>query len=737
MESFAVLLEDSALPVIGEEPCSDELALADLDGIDLDDEGFFLETLIYYNEKPVGITNETFPTIANNFPEFGIFEGVPSQQIVDDIGGVLLTGMAQINNSNGDFSFITGGNFSLVGNVEGSQIDPTLFARFVTTLWSVYYDSLSPGISIDPIAPNIKKHMVRYIGNVINTDLGRVMREADYTMKKWWIGTERPYIPGFRNSDELNADRGTIYVGVSKRNWFVPENMIFRQVGNMLLFKSGRMTLKTEFVNRDTRISADPADVKFAQFFTEHYDEIAKKHPIYQELLDYAKLVGLANYLKINRIPLLWFLMANKDLLLTEDSPGTVDELIRGSKYFKGIEISGGVEMTFQPGQYIYDQSAITAINQAINKHRPSHKTVSQMMLGKEVAISQSSNQNFSFQFENKEYSVIHQHSTSSGVDRRGIRYQTDIALKNGIEPGLELVRYYDPNQSERFGSFGKGWHLLKPYSIELVDKDTVHFGHYIIKKRIAVVNNLSGTRETLTFNDDRFVAAAYVPNSIEESQVLALLPMTDNSLILRDKIGNEFHFDRTWNMVNMFLGPHFQMGFEYTEGLLTQFEEKPYELEIVGNKYTDFLNIKVPTHLKLKNFLTGESELLTFKKRWGIAAYVPDEEKSIVRKMVLMTDGSFRLVDWENNEVVFFPDGTFNGLFPNQDAQRVVSAITQGIYRVEFGISLDERNRVRISNATLFKQGQSTPLLRMKYFYDEKGRLARIRRSDEVIAQN
>jgi len=41
---------------------------------------------------------------------------------------------------------------------------------------------------------------VRYIGRVVNTDLGRVMREADYLMKKWAVGTEKPITAAFRAS---------------------------------------------------------------------------------------------------------------------------------------------------------------------------------------------------------------------------------------------------------------------------------------------------------------------------------------------------------------------------------------------------------------------------------------------------------------------------------------------------------------------------------------------------------
>ena len=132
-----------------------------------------------------------------------------------------------------------------------------------------------------------------------------------------------------------------------------------------MIFKGGRMTLKTEYLGRDRskpptisdlsrcdgdRLDnkapiddgADPANEDFACWFTAHYGEIADKHKVFTDLFEYAKLVSLAGYLKSRGIPLLWFLLANKDLILTEDSPRTVKAFAKNSKYVHHIEISGG-----------------------------------------------------------------------------------------------------------------------------------------------------------------------------------------------------------------------------------------------------------------------------------------------------------------------------------------------------------------------------------------------------------
>ena len=131
-------------------------------------------------------------------------------------------------------------------------------------------------------------------------------------MKKWAVGTERPAYPGFQNVDRLSATSGLELLGVSRRFWFVPEDLQFRRGGDLLLFDRGRMRLNTEYNADGMRGQASSADTVFAEFFTKHYDGIAEKYPVYQELFEYAKLVSLARYLKDQGVPLHWFLMCTR-----------------------------------------------------------------------------------------------------------------------------------------------------------------------------------------------------------------------------------------------------------------------------------------------------------------------------------------------------------------------------------------------------------------------------------------
>ena len=169
-------------------------------------------------------------------PPVGTIGRFPTPQYSPNVGGVLLSGTATVSGKSAGNVDLSRGGFSLVVDGQNAQLDPKTFRKFITALWAVYYSDQDPGISIDPIEWGGKDHVVRYIGRVINTDLGRVMREADYLMKKWAVGTERPNEPGFMNPDDVKGQKGGSYYGASSRFWFVPENMSFKRSGGALVF---------------------------------------------------------------------------------------------------------------------------------------------------------------------------------------------------------------------------------------------------------------------------------------------------------------------------------------------------------------------------------------------------------------------------------------------------------------------------------------------------------------------
>jgi hypothetical protein len=740
------------------------------------------------------------------------------------IGGVLLHQVAKIKEGQNAQVDLAAGDFSLIIEGKNAQLNPGTFKKFITALWAVYYGEQDPGISIDPIAPGSEKHMVRYIGKVVNTDLGRVMRDADYLMKKWAVGTERPDIPGFKNPDDVAAEEGVKYVGIASRFWFVPEDMSFKQSDNMLLFDKGNMKVKTEYMCQNADRKADQANEKFAEFFTDHYQEIAQKYPVYNELFEYAKMVSLAKYLKENNVPLFWFLMANKDLAITEDSPGTVDALAKGSDYFKNIYIEGGVEL----GQtnYVYDYNAVMAINKAASSlaNAADSKTT---LLSSPDSEKKPPSLPFSFELKGQNYSVLPQHSLTSGKDRRGIRYQTDIAFRDAgfmltdqsfemlrsevlytfvansdasdsqsadqqeltyreasektdkllmrleklkdkkfsdekdfakvVEENidalenseqlkqlilknayfntiLEIARYYNPNNQD-IGELGIGWHLLIPYRIKPVDDTKKEFLNILVPKQMAMENLITGQKEILTFSTDRYSIAGYVPDKIQSSQVVGLFIMNDASYRLADKLGNEFWFDQTGRLTDMCFSENHRVHFEYLQTIENDFEKSPYLLQAVGSEQIEFLNVLLPKTMIVKNIINDTNDVLVFTDNSDKPGYVPKNDKiSRFKRLSLMSDGSFTLLDKQGNETVFSAAGKFERLTPSQDFN-LVKSIAAGQYKVDFKYTIDNSGRILIANARLSEKEKSKTIYSVNYEYDEEGRLCKANASNLKIA--
>ncbi|MCD4679866.1 MAG: hypothetical protein K8S00_05710 [Bacteroidales bacterium] len=778
-----------------------------------------------------GLSSNSF-----NFKQYRPLMRSPSH----NIGGVMLSGVASLAGSGPAKVDLSGGNFSFIVDGKNARLAPEAFRKFITALWTVYYSNQDPGISIDPIAPGVDKHLVRYIGKVVNTDLGRVMRDADYLMKKWSVGTERPDIRGFKNPDEYAARARKLYLAAS-RFWFVPENMRFKRSDDMLLFDDGRMTIQTEYLTDSAQKSADPANEKFANFFTEYYTDISEKYPVYKELFDYAKMVSLAKYLKEQGIPLFWFLMANKDLVITEDSPGTVDELVKGSDYFRDITISGGVNLDFDvedQEHYVYDQTAVKAINEARSKLSSSTQSTTSMSYDRKT--TKMGPDPFSFDLGKESYTVVPQHSLTSGKDRRGIRYQTDMALQGrglqltqqsldilkadlvyretmeemepvlktmkkhnldqeeiyalyqvkkkraeksveGILGGLdkiknkkysdknefitalelsigaeqterlkyqiskvsyystnlELVRYFNPKKRSS-GEFGNGWRLLVPYSIKSYGKTKTEFSNLIIPEKMALVNLLTGEEEILTFSTERYSNAGYVPEKLENSQVVGLFMMTDASYRLADKLGNEFWFNPRGCLTDMVFSKDHHIQYEYLDGFTDSFEKPPYSIEPPDKERVAFLNVTIPKRMKLKDHVHGVSEILTFSDKGKRAGYVPENVgKSRFKIMVLMSDASFRLIDRNGNETALTSSGRFEKMAVS-DERPMVSAVSQGNHRIAFKYTIDNSGDVIIASASLSEgEKHESPIFMVKYEYDSEGRLADIKKINVKMAGN
>jgi hypothetical protein len=676
---------------------------------------------------------------AGGIPDFRSVErlGGPSS----GIGGVMLSGVAEIDGDGLAEVTLADGSFSLVIDGKNARIDPRLYRKFVTALWCVYYSDQDPGISLDPpdrdrdwdkkqdekefMKP--EKHSVRHIGRVANTDLARVMREADYLMKKWAVGTERANYPGFKSVDGYYASGDAKHVGIGRRFWFVPEDLRFRQGGGLLLFDRGRMRLNTEYDRDGMRGQASPADQAFADFFTERYEAIAHKHRIYEELFEYAKLVSLAKYLKEQGVPLHWFLMAHKDLVLTEESPTEVDGLLKRSDCVRGLVTKGGVNLAATPS-YRYDAETEATINRVFSR-LPATSSLAAGGAGDQTA-SHIVPRKTSFDVAGESYTVLPQHSVACNKDCRGVRYQTDLALRQEGRPGLELVRYFDPQRQDG-GEFGAGWHLLIPYRVKPADDGRRQFQNVTIPERMVLDNLVNGAREVLTFSEEGYRGVGYVPENAAASQVVRLHLMSNASFRLVDKLGNQFQFDRGGQLTDMALSPssNHQVHFEYATGAIDAFEEAPFVVAPADSERLQFRQLMIPKRIEVTDSIRGSSEVLTFNDQGPIAGYVSqDERASRYRLAALLTNTGLQLVDKNGNETVFDPNWSFRGLLPFRQPGRIICSVSAGGQKVTFGYRLDRSGNVVIAKATLSQDHpQAKPMHAVRYQHDDEGRLCRV----------
>lgn len=636
-----------------------------------------------------------------------------------NIGGVMLA-QAAISQGSGPASLLSSGDFSLILTDPSGGVDVTTLRRFVTALWAVYFSQEGPGISIDPIAPGAERHLVRYIGRVINTDLGRVMREADYHMKQLAVGTIKPDLPGFRSVDALSYRHGLQWAGASRRFWFVPEGLTFSRVGSGIVWEAGSLRLKTEYLLSSLKGKAEPADEAFARFFTENYRNLSQRYPIYQELWEYTKLVSLAQYLKQQGVPLLWYLMANKELVLTEDSPGTVAALIKKSDYLEGIQIEGGVDLSWQPGQgqYLLDQAAVQAIQKAKLQntgegHRPS-------LL----------NRTITFKVKEKDYHLVSSQAISAGWGAAGgTGFYTDLVLRRKNLPILEMIRYYNPRLSEP-GVFGRDWHLMVPYRI-IANQDQGENS----TSSVMVKNLVSGHGEELHFDGKRYPLAGFVPPEPKNSQVLGLFPRTDGSSCLVDKLGNEFWFNPAGRLTDMKLSPHYQIRFTYHHGLVpmaTPF----YRLEPDGPEQRVFQHLQVPVRLKVVHPEGGPSEILVLRELDGQWGYFPgDPSQSRFKRLSVMSDATFLLEDRQGWLFSFDQGGNFKGVFSIPEKPLVKSLATPE-EEVILDYGLTPTLEVAVISARVWSRQDQKETYALIYIYNDQGTVKEVVTGDDMIVR-
>jgi len=166
----------------------------------------------------------------------------------------------------------------------------------------------------DYTAVGKKPQIVRIEGVPIDTHFADVMVRADYEMKAAADGSSDLKLGGFKSLMDLRAEQAELSLKRGEplpssirsvnRFWFVPAKYTYSSGAGAVILQDCRVELLTEeqYLNAAGSLTstgrADPFAKQFAESFSANYDRIAEVKPVYRELRELYRLVGLAKLLK-------------------------------------------------------------------------------------------------------------------------------------------------------------------------------------------------------------------------------------------------------------------------------------------------------------------------------------------------------------------------------------------------------------------------------------------------------
>jgi len=153
---------------------------------------------------------------------------------------------------------------------------------------------------------------VRVLGIPFDTHFARVMVKADYDMKNLVNGSDNPDIPGFTSLLDMNLEEAkdamlkgdAAFSGFSlNRFWFFPGKNLYREENNAVMIEKCPVILLTEeqYLSKGKIAGyggGSPLALKFTESFSEKYNEISARRPIYVELENLFRFVAITKVMK-------------------------------------------------------------------------------------------------------------------------------------------------------------------------------------------------------------------------------------------------------------------------------------------------------------------------------------------------------------------------------------------------------------------------------------------------------
>ncbi len=571
-----------------------------------------------------------------------------------DVGGILLRAdpKAELSEIRGAVWDDKGHQLSLVLSSGTSSVPIELVDDWRAILLSVYGGE-DPGISIDP-GPTRNVMLVRTIGRVRGTRLAKVMLEADRLLKNYSLGRDNrtgepmnPDIPGYNPLVDIIWETGLRYNGALTRTWFVPRPVPISEARGRLCFGEVQIEARTEYDMEGLRGEREPAAKRYAQFFTDNYEQFAELHAELGQLKEYAKLVALAKYLRQEAVPLNWLIFALPCRQQPIECPPTEMGYTIGAEETGGLQIWGGVQL----GTGVETQYDLSAMPAATLDLLALEAYAAAQLRQIDGVIEPGQLPALQAELENQPQTVLSFPARVRTTTGRCVDIYNDAVVRDQHGPILQLTRVQGTYGGEEFG---RGWSLFVPYSLRPSTRTTT-VGQHSVPRRITIEDQLSGCSFVLEVTRDKDGTISYRSDDCWWIRGVYPRTGTDGGWVMEDYWGDIFSFDKHLHLVLVDLGRDNRWAYEWSdEGRIVSICALPYSITLGPPEHDTPLGL-VPHNIAVED--RAGRHILSYEAVKGTAVSYSATQGPW--RVFVMTEGQpLRLIDAAGRTLVYDASG-------------------------------------------------------------------------------
>jgi len=251
--------------------------------------------------------------------------------------------------------------------------NPNLFLDdFVSALRSLYIYGVYPQLTIDPEGetPEAEWHRVKMTKGIEESHFGRVFFESDYLLKKISLNLVKIKVPKFKTQYHLMIEKRR-EDKVFSRFWFRPSSVDVLISENAVFINSYPVRVLSQTLYPVN--SRDEIAARFSQSFSQRFDEFAEYLPVFEDLRNLMRWVGIAGSLSsMDFAPDLKFWLTDYQIEKVE-----IPRRVRGLNNIYGdldsvLSICGGVDSSFLNLRLkAKDITALSELSGLVIKSRP------------------------------------------------------------------------------------------------------------------------------------------------------------------------------------------------------------------------------------------------------------------------------------------------------------------------------------------------------------------------------